>query len=259
MSLGSSITREIHIVNLAWSYFTRFPPPLQIRYSDDLLNATIRYLPWIGLVLGLLGIGLFWLASLWFPHQVAAILMLGAFILFTGAFHEDGFADFCDGFGGGWTKEDILRIMKDSRIGTFGTLGLIYLHGIKLVTLLHIDPALFGFAFVSGQVVSRFSMIPILNRLRYGGDVEHAKAKPVASSRGASLPSLLFGVVPLVGCYHYFDNNDWLLTLLPLVLLFSWLVRYMRKWIGGYTGDCLGASQQLFEVVYYLAFLAVLS
>ncbi|MFW6248777.1 MAG: adenosylcobinamide-GDP ribazoletransferase, partial [Bacteroidota bacterium] len=100
-------------------FFTRIPVPHIPNFSDDLLNRSIRYFPFIGILVGLIGLGAWWLFLLIFPSSLALLLSMATTILLTGAFHEDGFADFCDGYGGGLDRSKILTIMKDSRLGTY--------------------------------------------------------------------------------------------------------------------------------------------
>lgn len=109
----------------ALMFFTRIPVPGSIPYSKELLNKALRFFPLVGGIVGGIGAGILWLGMLIFPFPLALLLSMVVTIFITGAFHEDGFADFCDGYGGGITKERILEIMKDSRLGTYGTIGLI--------------------------------------------------------------------------------------------------------------------------------------
>ena len=119
------IKNEIKIFLTSVMFYTRIPCPSFIDHSEDYLNKATRYFPLIGIIVGTISFFIFWLSSLIFNIYISVIFSLGAGILITGAFHEDGLADTFDGFGGGWTKDKILEIMKDSRIGTYGTISLI--------------------------------------------------------------------------------------------------------------------------------------
>ncbi len=106
------IRREIQIFFAALMFFTRIPCPTWVKHSQETLNKASRYFPLIGWIVGAIGASVFWISSLLFPPVLAVLLSMIATILLTGAFHEDGFADVCDGFGGGWTQEEILRIYE---------------------------------------------------------------------------------------------------------------------------------------------------
>ncbi len=127
--------KEIKILLTAVMFYTRIPVPKNIGYSDDLLNQSTRYLPFIGWLVGGLGGLLIYLLLPYTGHASAVILALVFMVLLTGAFHEDALADFCDGFGGGYTQDKILTIMKDSRIGTYGATALVLLFLTKLTLL----------------------------------------------------------------------------------------------------------------------------
>src|SRR3569833_79355 len=117
--------RETKIFFTALMFFTRIPCPKWVDHSEEYLNKSSKYFPVVGIIVGSISALIFWLFQLFFPVEIALIFSIIASILTTGAFHEDGFADVCDGFGGGWTKDKILLIMKDSRVGAFGVIGLI--------------------------------------------------------------------------------------------------------------------------------------
>ena len=116
---------ELKIFFTAVQYYTRIPCPRWVGHSQDQLNEASKYFPLMGWIVGGASAGVFYLAQFIFPVSISVLLSMAAGILLTGAFHEDGFADTCDGFGGGWTKAEVLEIMKDSRIGSYGTIGLV--------------------------------------------------------------------------------------------------------------------------------------
>ena len=119
---------ELQLFLAAVMFYTRIPVSQNVGYSEVSLQKSIRYFPLIGWIVGGLSALLFLgLSLLPLPTTVVVLLSMVASIWVTGAFHEDGFADVCDGFGGGWTKEKILAIMKDSRLGTYGAIGLFLL------------------------------------------------------------------------------------------------------------------------------------
>lgn len=259
--------KELHIFFTALMFYTRIPCPKNIDHNPDYLNKATRYFPLIGWIVGSISFLAFYVFSLFLSVETAVILAFIASILTTGAFHEDGFADVCDGFGGGWTKEKILLIMKDSAIGAYGAIGLVLLFLLKFkllsesIALFQIQDstALFQIflLFVSAHALSRLAAISIIFTHEYSRDDASSKSKPIAKSNTWKeiLGSFFFGLIPLL-VLSYFKYQI-LLILIPVFLTRYFLARYFQKWIDGYTGDCLGATQQVCEVVYYLALLLV--
>lgn len=243
------IKREITLFFTAIMFFTRLPVPKNLPFSQNYLNRAARYFPLVGAVVGGIGAAIFWLANLIFPPAIALLLSMAATIVTTGAFHEDGFADVCDGFGGGYTKARVLEIMKDSRLGTFGTVGLVLMLSLKFAALLQLNPAVVPWTLIAGHSISRLAATVLIVALKYVRDDLTAKAKPLAVklSAGEMVLATFFGLVPLV-------LLGWaaVWTLVPVALITALAAAYFVRRIGGYTGDCLGATQQLAEVVFYL-------
>jgi len=240
-------------------FYTRIPVGRHMHHATGLLSRATRYLPFIGWITGAVMCGVLYGAHLIAPWNIGILLCLAAGIWTTGAFHEDGFADMCDGFGGGWTKEKILLIMKDSRIGTFGMLGLLLLMLLKFYALqsLPLLPALAAIAVA--QPLSRFTAVTIIYTHPYVREQEDSKARPVSGGiTGAELALAgMFGLLPLLAAVFLLREYRWLLLLPALWLARAYMSRLMRRWIGGYTGDCLGAVQQVAETVVYLCFCIV--
>lgn len=237
-------------------FYTRIRVPAGTTHRADTLNRATRYLPLVGWLVALIMIAVLALTGWIAPPAVAILLSMTAGIWTTGAFHEDGFADMCDGFGGGWTKERILDIMKDSRVGTFGLLGLVLLLALKFSALLSLPLFNTGLAIIVAQPLSRFTAVTIIYTHHYVRENEDSKAKPV--SKGITGGELTFaaitGLLPLAGAIWYTADAR-LLVILPALFLSRWyMARLMQRWIGGYTGDCLGAVQQVAETVIYLCF-----
>ena len=236
-------------------FFTRIPCPSKWTGDDGNLDRTVRFLPLVGWIVGGVGALVFILSHFLFPIPIAVVLSMTATILLTGGFHEDGFSDVCDAFGGGWNREQILRIMKDSRIGAYGVLGLILILGTKFLALMSLPVPMIPAALFTAHALSRFSPALLTFTDIYVRDTPDSKSGSVAKK--TSLPDLfqaaLFAFVPL------FIFMDWkiLLVLPPMVIVHLWLKRYFKKWIGGYTGDCLGTCQQVGEMVCYLGMVAV--
>jgi adenosylcobinamide-GDP ribazoletransferase len=255
--------KELHIFFTCLMFYTRIPCPKNIDHNPDYLNKATRYFPFIGWIVGSISFLAFYLFSLFLATETAVIIAIIASILTTGAFHEDGFADVCDGFGGGWTKEKILMIMKDSAIGAYGAIGLVVLFLLKF-KLLSESIALFNnensyfliyLLFISAHALSRLAAISIIFTHEYSRDDASSKSKPIAKKHTWKeiSGSFFFGLLPLL-VFSYFQYK-FLLALIPVFIMRYFLARYFQKWIDGYTGDCLGATQQVCEVVYYLSIL----
>ena len=236
-------------------YFTRIPCPKWVDHSEEYLNKSSRYLPVVGIIIGSISAFVYWIFQLIVPADIAILLSMTASVLATGAFHEDGFADVCDGFGGGWTKEKILLIMKDSRLGTYGVLGLALILLLKWSVLNHLLPDVVIITLISGHAISRLNAVSLIYTDQYARSDDTSKSKPLATkmSSGSLIFAIVSGLAPLV----LFTNPYVLLTLLPLLLVRWYFSAYFKKWIGGYTGDCLGALQQVSEVVFYIALLVI--
>lgn len=245
--------RELELFFTALMFFTRLPVPT-IEYSQEKLNASSRYFPLVGVLVGALSATVFMFSTLILPLKVAVLLSMIASILITGAFHEDGFADTCDGFGGGYTKEKILDIMKDSRIGAYGAIGIILLLILKFLLLSEIQPMIIPIVIVAGHSVSRLISISLLYSMVYVK--ESGKAKPLSTALPLSslIVASIFGLFPLL----LFKKILVILIIIPLLFTRWYLSYYFKKHIGGYTGDCLGAAQQVSEIVFYLGIFLLL-
>lgn len=251
---------QLELLLTAVMFYTRLPCPGWVSHEAELLNRATVYFPLIGWLVGGLTALVYWGAlHLWSP-LVAVLLSTGAGVLLTGAFHEDGLADVCDGFGGGWTRARILEIMKDSRVGTYGLVGLGLVLALKTATLhsAALGPARWGLSvpvlLAVAHPLSRLTALTFVRTLPYAReDLADGKAKPVAQSMPNSrlVRAALLGLAPLVALASWQRQPTLLLVLLPLILLQLVLGRWFRRWLGGYTGDCLGATQQLAEVLIY--------
>jgi adenosylcobinamide-GDP ribazoletransferase len=260
---------ETRLFFTAWTFFTRVPLPAALAawvgYSEDLMNRAARYFPLVGLWVGLVAAAVFTFAMWLFTPLVAVALSMVATVLMTGAFHEDGFADVCDGFGGAGERERVLAIMKDSRVGAFGAIGIALMLLTKFAALLSlaesIDIELCAWILLLGHTLSRAAPVALIRWLDYVRAEPDAKAKPMAQA--VSIPGLMialfWGVAPLAGVVCEYENG-WPLVagVIPVALATLTLGLWFRRRIGGYTGDCLGATQQVAEAVFYLYAVAVL-
>ncbi|UCV19167.1 adenosylcobinamide-GDP ribazoletransferase [Ferribacterium limneticum] len=248
------IRRELATFFAALGYFTRLPVPGWVGYSADGLARAARYLPLIGLLVGGVGALVFWLASQVWAQPVAVVLSMVATIALTGAFHEDGLADTADGLGGGWDKAKILAIMKDSRVGSYGVITVVLALLGKFALLSTLPAGQVVAALIAGHAVSRFCAVSLMATMDYARDDETSKARPVAARLG--LGPLLFALV-FAGLPFLLLAPEPALTAVALAALATiWLAAKCRRWLGGYTGDCLGAVQQVAEIAFYLGLAA---
>ncbi len=247
--------REINIFFNALLFYSRIRVPKGVECTEQTLSQALRYFPLVGLIVGGVGAIVLWLFSLLLPLSSSVVMALIAMILTTGAFHEDGLADFTDGFGAGCDREAILRIMKDSHIGTYGVLALItsLLLKFSLITSLG-DLERIIFAIVAAQGASRFISVLMLSSTPY---VSGKGSKSTHASLGVNYTNVavaaLFGALPAI----LFEWQSAVLYL-PLATLCIVIFRnYSLRKIGGCTGDVLGATQQIAELLYYMVLIAV--
>lgn len=244
---------------LALGFFTRIPIPSSTPYSETRMNRAGRYFPLVGLLIGVMVCVIYLGLAYVLPISSAVLLTMVASVLLTGAFHEDGLADMADGIGGGMTVERRLEIMKDSRLGTYGTITLVLALLLKwqlLVELLSSGLVAPLMIFLLGYALSRATAVTLIHDMKYVTDIDTSKSKPLAQRQtlGEYWLAWAFGILPLL----------WLplrpaLLLLLVMLVQRWLFQWwLNKRLGGFTGDCLGAVQQVTEITLYLVLLMLL-
>ena len=250
---------ELRVFFTGVMFLTRIPCPRWVGYEPSFLARSTVYFPLVGVLVAIVGGAALWAGAHVWPAFVAAALSTAATVWITGAFHEDALADSCDGFGGGWEKGQVLTIMKDSRIGSYGAVGL----GLALITKVgalaaiteaNVDTALR--ALVVAHVLGRWSSLPLIWGLPYvrEGEADGSKSKPFAAS--VTGPRLAIGTVTAVVITALALaplGPAAILAALTLAALVTALgARYFRRRIGGMTGDCLGAANQMVELATYL-------
>lgn len=219
-----------------------FPGPID---PEDFGAATV-YFPIVGALVGGIGASVFWLASMLWPTVVALVLSLAVMVVVTGALHEDGLADAADGFGGGATPERVFEIMKDPRIGSYGAVALILATIIKLAALASLSRIDIVIALITGHTLARWSSVALLYRYPYVG------TKGVAFAGGVTTLRLIIATgITLAICAV---SLRWR-TIFPILVTVA-AGMYFKKRLGGVTGDCLGAANQLVEITTYLALAA---
>ncbi|RQO42448.1 adenosylcobinamide-GDP ribazoletransferase [Chryseobacterium sp. KBW03] len=253
------LKNELIYFATALMFFTRIPVPFTVPYSSEIMNKSQKYFAWVGLLVGLINAVILYLSTLFFNLEIGIVLMMISSVLLTGAFHEDGFTDMCDSFGGGYGKEKILTIMKDSRVGAYGTIGIILLFALKFYSIQALgmaDPIGVLGIVILGHTVSRFISGTMIYTHQYVTDIDVSKSKPLANKPLDGM-ALLVGFISVLLAFALIP--DWrlifafVLTYLGKIYM-GW---YFKKHIGGYTGDCLGSVQQVCEVLFYLGTIIV--
>ena len=268
---------------LALQFFTRIPVTGRLAdwvgFSPAMLRASAAYFPAVGVVIGGLVVALsatlmYYLPTAYAP-LVAAALGTAWSVWLTGAFHEDGLADVADGLGGSHDRERALIIMKDSRVGAFGAIAVVLalLSKVALVALLGAVGTLWMcFALMAAHVASRTWPLLIIRWLPHVGDDAGSKSKPLADqiSKGSLILALLWcaaalALISWVAASVLSGTDVPTLTtaqVLPVLkvlacgglasaLIFVYLLRLFARRLQGFTGDCLGTTQQLCEIAFY--------
>ena len=265
----SALRHEARLVAVALQFLTRVPVRLAA-FDPQWLHDSARHFPLVGALVGAFGAAVLLAAAQVWPPVLAVLLAMAATVWLTGGFHEDGLADTCDGLGGAVSRERALLIMKDSRLGSYGALGLVLTLALKaaaLTLLASRAPLLAAAALVLAHGLSRGAAVALLALLPYGGDPDHARAKPLAQQIGRG--GL---VVALAVCGLLLGAAAWAgLSVASLAMMTPWRLvcavlaavgvvavcgRWLQLRLGGYTGDGLGATQQWTELAVYLVLAA---
>ena len=258
----NKLKKESNLLLIALGFFTRIPIIKELDFSQKNLNQASRYFSLVGWLIGIPCALVFYLTSIVLPITISILLSMIFGFLLTGGFHEDGLADSIDGLGGGWTTEDKLRIMKDSRIGSYGSLGLWSILTLKFFLLLEIasSNSLLAtlnvyIAILISHPLSRSLSSALIYALPYVSDSDTAKVKPLAESN--RIVDLVINLI--IGCSALLILNAiaWSILLSQLMLFFV-LKWFFYRQVKGFTGDLLGAAQQLSEILIYAVILSSL-
>jgi adenosylcobinamide-GDP ribazoletransferase len=252
---------------LAIQFFTRIPVTGRLAdwvgFSPAMLRASAAHFPGVGWVVGGLSAAVFYGVWLALPAQpaapwVAAVACTVFSVLLTGAFHEDGLADLVDGLGGSLNRERALDIMKDSRVGTYGALALVLAVAAKVALLVLLAQAggawLAAVALFAAHVTSRLMPLFVIRTLAHVGDTPQSKSKPLAESIAVAglLVGLLWWVLAMALAGWLLPGASWALAVVGALMGMGWMWRLLHRRLQGFTGDGLGATQQVSEVCFYL-------
>jgi adenosylcobinamide-GDP ribazoletransferase len=250
-------TRWYDSIWAALIFFTRLPfwrvyQPPQASYKT-----VVEYWPLAGWLTGGAMAATLYFGSMVLPHAVAVIAAIAVRLMITGALHEDGLADFLDGFGGGGDRDRILAIMKDSHIGTYGVLGLIIYMLLLGTTLYSLPVAVAALVILAADPFSKMVTSQLVSMLPYARREEEAKNKTVyrKPTLAAGLLMSLQGLLPMILMIWLTGISWYIIVCLPVVVMYFLYLLILRK-IHGYTGDCCGAVCLLVELTVYLVAVA---
>jgi adenosylcobinamide-GDP ribazoletransferase len=258
------VLHEIRLFLIALQFLTRVPVPAWVGWQPQWLHHSARHFAGVGLLLGSAAAAVLWGAGHLWPALVSVLLSMAFTVWVTGAFHEDGLADTCDALGGAVSRERALAIMKDSRLGTYGVVGLLGVLALKAAALHSLatrDLTALLALLPLAHTWSRAATVLLLRVLPYGGDPDHAKAKPMAQQvdgLGLAVAGLWCVLAAAVAAL-FVPAAALAVAALATVACAGVVASWLKQRLGGYTGDGLGATQQLCELVVYLAVAAVLA
>ncbi len=234
----------------AVGFLTRIPVPWEMQAGPEALGASAVFFPAVGLLIGAGAVVLNHICSRRLPHDAVVIIILVFFVVITGGLHEDALADAADGFGGGWEKQQVLKIMRDSRIGSFGALAIALGLLARFVFMANLPVGQLDSYLVAGQVTSRWTALPLaffLSPARNPGD-----GQGTLVAQKITAVSLVIGTIFTAGVAGVVLGIKavWILGAVFAVTAASGV--YYQRRIRGVTGDCLGATNQITEVAVYL-------
>lgn len=232
----------------AIQFLTRLPVPEWIQASEETLGKATKFFPLVGVMVGASGALTFWLLLHLLPQSAAVLCAIIFTAFITNGFHEDGLADTFDGFGGGWTREQALEIMRDSRLGTYGAMALIFLILGKYSFLSTLAPGQVCRWLIVAHTASRWTVLPLCAWLPYAR--AEGQGKLVAKQIGKA--EIFIASVTLFITVLLLSWQAALAALLVTGLMTVLSGLYFRARLSGITGDCLGATNQLTEVSLYL-------
>jgi adenosylcobinamide-GDP ribazoletransferase len=232
---------------VAVQFLTRLPVP-RVRFDPNSLSRAAKFFPVVGLMIGLGASVLQHIAAPHLSRPLVALLVLTFLVLITSGLHEDGLADTADGFGGGWNREQVLTILRDSRIGSFGALALVLSVLARFLLLSNLPANRFTALVVSAHVLCRWTTLPLSYFLPPARESDGQGAR---IAQKISPASLLVGTLLSFAIVFYFMRTGfWIPVLVSLVITALSGLYYSRR-IGGVTGDCFGATNQLTEIAVY--------
>ena len=238
----------------AFIFFTRLPFWRLRQPNPHAYETVVEHWPLTGWLTGGLTAVALWGGSMLLPYTTAIAVALLLRVLLTGALHEDGLADFCDGFGGGGNdRERILAIMKDSHIGTYGVLGLVFYYLLLASCLLSMTPEKAAITIMAADPFCKMIAAQVIQMMPYARTADTAKNKVVYRkfSWKAGISLMIQGGLPIAIIWWVFGLPIDIIFYPCIVLYLLYLLLHHR--LNGYTGDCCGAIFLLTELSFYMA------
>ena len=245
-------------LRVALMFFSRIPVGTIENFQDDDLNKATKFFPWVGYIIAGIQAAIFVGLTYIFPVDISVIISMLFSILLTGAFHEDGLADVCDGFGGAFTKERKLEIMKDSRLGTYGAVGLWFLLSMKFILLCKLQIELIPLFIIASGVLGRLLSVSLIRFSTYSRVDASSKSKPLGTKMTVS--EYLFALCSLLPFLFIPTMQHLILYVLPVLTVFYLFFHWWGKvQIDGFTGDYLGFTEQCGEIIVLTTFFVLSS
>jgi adenosylcobinamide-GDP ribazoletransferase len=255
MSVSASMRRSGGDFLSAIHFLTRIPVPAP-PYQEDSLPRAVKFFPIVGLLVGAAAAGVHLLLVPHLSRLVAALFTIAFLVLLTGCLHEDGLADAADGFGGGWTKEQILTILRDSRIGSYGAAALTLSLLARVLLLSSIPVGKVLPYLIAAHVLCRWTTLPLSFYLPAARTL--TTDDPASSGQGARVANLttrttlLFGTILTIAIVALTLHVHAIAPIIVTVSIALLSGFYYKLRIGGVTGDCFGATNQLTEIAVYV-------
>ena len=235
-------------------FFTRLPFWRLHQPQKECYQRVVEHWPLVGWLTGGVMAATLYFGSMALPYTVAALLAIAVRLLLTGALHEDGLADFFDGFGGGGNdRQRILDIMKDSHIGTYGVLGLVLYLALLASALLSLSPEMAALVILAADPYAKMVAAQLIQMMPYARKEDESKARTVYRKFNAvtGISLAIQGLLPM-GVFLWLTGIAWEMVIFLPCLVMYFLYLLMWRKIHGYTGDCCGAAFLLVELAVYL-------
>lgn len=241
--------RQWTLLLVALQFLTRLPVSLAGELPADSLAESARYFPIVGAIVGLGAVAIDLLIAARAGRNASVVLILIYLVVVTGGLHEDGLADAADGFGGGWTKDRVLSIMRDSHVGSFGAVAIGCSLLARFAFLTSLPATKFHGVLIAGQVLGRWATVPLARVLppARSEDGQGARMAQKTSTTALVVASALMALIVVATCQL---AAVWMIAIACVVAALTGA--YYRRRLGGITGDCLGATCQLTESAVYL-------
>ncbi|MDG2340483.1 MAG: adenosylcobinamide-GDP ribazoletransferase [Paracoccaceae bacterium] len=230
--------------NIAMQFLTRLPIGGEVEHSDESFARSARFYPAVGLVVGAIAAAVYFAADVFLPNNVSAFLALLAGVAVTGGLHEDGLADAADGLIGGRDRDHSLDIMRDSQIGVFGVLALIFALALNWSVLMAWSDWEVLIGLIAAHAISRHMMTEVIGRYDYARSDNAKFSTPDLGTEDQTF-ARLWTLAVIIASVFFVGLWATVIGIGVAAALTSGFAQYFSRKLGGFTGDCLGATQQI--------------